>query len=347
MIMCGAELRPLLAVKAIVDMPFHSFDGISGANMLRVDSSWINPFIGVDSYTLRSNPFGPHPHAGMSAVSLTLPESEAGTINRDTMGDHSLISPGDLHWFQAGRGAMHEETPAAPGKTEQGLQIFVNLSRANKAAAPVGLRVAHQDMPVVNFEGGSLRVVAGEFDGQSSPIAQDPRWLTRVNMLDVTLQRGASVDIPVNSGDNAFFIIRSGAFEAVAGIDIAQSAIIFESRRVYSPPLAAFFSLSNVSEPCGISGINTPPLGAGIFIQVSSPACMLRGSPQAAKRCVACFSQARRSTNPSSLAALSWATARKTSWPTNVLSRAEKWVICKHPLKSFHQRLQGEFPWQK
>ncbi len=230
--MCGAELRPLLAVKAVTDMPYHGFDAHSGAHMLRVDSRWIDPFIGVDSYTLRSSPFGPHPHAGMSAVSLTLPESEAGTINRDSMGDHSLIEPGDLHWFQAGRGAMHEETPARVGKTEQGLQVFVNLSRAHKGADPVGLRVKHADMPTVNFEGGSVRVVAGEFEGHSSPITQDARWLTRVNMLDVTLQAGASVDTPVKSGDNAFFVIRSGnfkAFEPEALMDIAQAAIIFEA----------------------------------------------------------------------------------------------------------------------
>ena len=227
--MCGAELHPLMAIRAIVPMPYHGFDASSGAYMLRVNTSWIDPFIGVDSYTLRSNPFGPHPHAGMSAVSLTLPESEAGTINRDTMGDHSLISPGDLHWFQAGRGAMHEETPAVPGKTERGLQIFVNLSRANKAAEPVGLRVSHQDIPRLNFEGGSLRVVAGEFRGQCSPITKDARWLTRVQMLDISLQAGASIDIPVASGDNAFFVMCSGCFEHVAGTDIAQSAIIFDA----------------------------------------------------------------------------------------------------------------------
>ena len=258
--MCGSELRPLLAVKAVVQMPYHSFDGISGAHMLRVDSSWINPFIGVDSYTLRSNPFDPHPHAGMSAVSLTLPESEAGTINRDTMGDHSKIEPGDLHWFQAGRGAMHEETPAALGKTEQGLQVFVNLSRANKDSDPVGFRVKHADMPVAQFEGGSLRVVAGEFDGQRSPIAQDPRWLTHVNMLDITLEADASVDIPVKSGDNAFFVLRSGTTQHVAGVDIAQSAIIFESTSTPGESLARikagrqalrgiFFSGTPINEP--------------------------------------------------------------------------------------------------
>ncbi len=266
--MCGSELRPLLAVKAILPMPHHSFDGISGAHMLRVDPSWIDPFIGVDSYTLRSNPFGPHPHAGMSAVSLTLPESEGGTINRDSMGDHSLIRPGDLHWFQAGRGAMHEETPAHADKTEHGLQVFVNLSRAHKQADPVGLRVKHEDMPTVSFEGGSLRVVTGEFDGQRSTISQDPRWLTRVNMLDVTLQAGASVDIPVKAGDNAFFVIRTGYFSTpnanLAVIDYAQSAIIFEASDVVgiaagmhaariqagSEPLrGVFFSGTPIKEP--------------------------------------------------------------------------------------------------
>jgi redox-sensitive bicupin YhaK (pirin superfamily) len=266
--MCGAELHPLLAVKAVVDMPYHSFDGISGACMLRVDSRWIDPFIGVDSYTLRSNPFGPHPHAGMSAVSLTLPESEAGTINRDTMGDHSLIAPGDLHWFQAGRGAMHEETPAKAGKTEQGLQIFVNLSRAHKAAEPVGLRVKHQDMPTVNFEGGSLRVVAGQFGDQMSPIAQDPRWLTRVNMLDVSLQAGACVDIPVRSGDNAFFVIRSGSFEQIAGVDIAQSAIIFEASCQPGDCMARIKAGSQALRGVFFSGapINEPTFSGGPFM---------------------------------------------------------------------------------
>jgi len=266
--MCGAELRPLLSVKAIVEMPFHSFDGKSGAHMLRVDNRWIDPFIGVDSYTLSSNPFGPHPHAGMSAVSLTLPESEGGTMNRDTMGDHSRIEPGDLHWFQAGRGAMHEETPASPGRTEHGMQIFVNLSRTNKNADPVGLRVRHADMPTVNFEGGSLRVVAGEFDGQASPIAQDSRWLTRVNMLDVTLQAGAQIDIPVTSGDNAFFVVRSGTFETSAGTESTQSAIIFEAHPASGEGSARIRAGGQVLRGVFFSGtpINEPLFPGGPFM---------------------------------------------------------------------------------
>ena len=266
--MCGAEVFPLMPVKAVVEMPYHSFDAHSGAHMLRVDLSWIDPFIGVDSYTLRSNPFGPHPHAGMSAVSLTLPESEAGTINRDSMGDHSLIRPGDLHWFQAGRGAMHEETPAEPGKIEQGLQIFVNLSRVHKQSDPVGLRVANERMPVVQFEGGSLRVVAGEFDGQASPIKQDKRWLTHVNMLDLSLDAHAKLDIPVRAGDNAFFVVRSGAFRGLAGVDIAHSAIIFDGSGASYSQVARIAAGSQALRGVFFSGtpINEPAYAGGPFM---------------------------------------------------------------------------------
>jgi redox-sensitive bicupin YhaK (pirin superfamily) len=267
MMMCGAELRPLLAIKAVVPMPYHGFDAQSGAHMLRVESSWIDPFLGIDSYTMPQPFFGPHPHAGMSAVSLMLPEADGGFINRDSLGDHSTIRPGDLHWTQAGRGMMHEEIPAEPGKPARGMQVFVNMSRANKQADPVAFKVKHEDMPTVNFEGGSLRVVTGEFDGQSSPIAQDPRWLTRVNMLDVTLQAGVSVSIPVASGDNAFFVIRSGAFEAVANTDIEQSAIIFESSAQPGMHTARLTSGSQTLRGVFFSGtpIKEPKVSGGPF----------------------------------------------------------------------------------
>jgi redox-sensitive bicupin YhaK (pirin superfamily) len=263
--MCGAELHPLMAVKAVVPMPYHGFDAQSGAHMLRVETSWIDPFIGIDSYTMPQPFFGPHPHAGMSAVSLMLPEADGGFINRDSLGDHSVIRPGDLHWTQAGRGMMHEEVPAEPGKAARGMQIFVNMSRANKQADPVAFKVKHEDMPVVNVEGGSLRVVAGEFDGQASPIAQDPRWLTRVNMLDVSLQPGASVNIPVNAGDNAFFVIRSGnfkAFEPLAQADIAQSAIIFEAFEGSAQRVARITAGSQALRGVFFSGT---PIGEPVF----------------------------------------------------------------------------------
>lgn len=226
--MCGAELKPLLAVKAVVPMPWQAFNAHSGAHILRAPADWLDPFIGVDSYTVTGPTFGPHPHAGMSAVSLMLPESQGSFRNRDTMGDDSLIHPGDLHWFQAGRGAMHEEEPIQSGVPVHGLQVFVNLSRANKQSAPVSFKLRSAEMPIVAVEGGSVRVVAGRYGEHASALVQDPRWLTAVKMLDISLAPNASLDLPVARGDNAFFVVRSGTFSTPALADVENSAIVFE-----------------------------------------------------------------------------------------------------------------------
>jgi redox-sensitive bicupin YhaK (pirin superfamily) len=202
-----------------IGMPWHSFDGRSGAYMLRTDYASLDPFIGIDAYRMAYPFFGPHPHAGMSAVSLMLPEAEGGFINRDSLGDHSEIHPGDLHWTQAGRGMMHEEVPITNGKTALGMQIFVNMSRANKQAEPAAFKVRHADMPVVQLPEGSVRVIAGSFSAPnetvySSPITNDQRWLTQVHMFDLTIQANGSIDLPVAEGNNAFFVVSSGSVSA-------------------------------------------------------------------------------------------------------------------------------------
>ncbi len=217
------------SIRATVPMPYHAFDAHSGAHMLRTEAAWLDPFIGIDAFTMPQPFFGPHPHAGMSAVTVMLPEAEGGFINRDSLGDLSHITPGDLHWTQAGRGMMHEEVPSAPGQAARGLQVFVNLSAANKQAEPAAFHVSRDAMPKVSVDGSTVCVVAGEFAGQQSPIAHDARWLTRVNILDVTVPAGGALSIPVKPDDNAFFVIHSGAFSAPAQVITAQAAILFEA----------------------------------------------------------------------------------------------------------------------
>jgi redox-sensitive bicupin YhaK (pirin superfamily) len=254
--MCGSELHSIKGIKAILPTPYHPFDQHSGAFSLRADPADISPFIGADAFIMPQPFFGPHPHAGMSAVTVMLPEAEGGFINRDSLGDRSTIHPGDMHWTQAGRGMMHEEVPSEPGKAAHGMQVFVNLSQAHKQAEPVAFHVNHADMPVVQVEDGSVRVVAGSFDGQSSPITHDARWLTKVNMLDITLQPSASVNIPVKAGDNAFFILFSGSFSAPAQQNNARAAIIFEASGALAKVHAGeqtlrgvFFSGTPINEP--------------------------------------------------------------------------------------------------
>jgi redox-sensitive bicupin YhaK (pirin superfamily) len=231
--MCAAEVLTQRVVAHVMPMPWHSFGGESGAYMLRADAAQISPFIGIDAFTMAQPVFGPHPHAGMSAVTVLLPESPSSVINRDSLGDRSRIEPGDIHWTQAGRGMQHEEVPAVPGQATLGLQVFVNLAAAHKQADPVAFKVRAADMPHVRFHEGSLRVVAGRFadlDGTEhvSPLALDKRWLTPGQIWDLTLNPHAQVVLPVARGHNAFAVVHAGLAQVGERSVPAQHAVLFE-----------------------------------------------------------------------------------------------------------------------
>lgn len=213
--MCGSELLTRRALHSVVDMPHHAFDARTHARMFHPEHlGLIDPFIGVDLFHMPQNFFLPHPHGGMSAVTLLLDDSPGGVVNRDSLGDHSTIRPGDLHWTQAGRGIVHEETPSQPGQAAIGLQIFVNMARSHKQDPAAVFKVDRADMPVWQGEGAQVKVAAGSFAGLSSPIGADPRWATRVDLLAITLEPDSRLDLPVDNAANGFLIVTAGELQA-------------------------------------------------------------------------------------------------------------------------------------
>ncbi|HET7774188.1 MAG TPA: pirin-like C-terminal cupin domain-containing protein [Burkholderiaceae bacterium] len=221
------------SIKTFISMPWHAFDAASGAYMLHPrDLHLLDPFIGVDAFTMPQPYFPPHPHAGMSAVTLMFDDAEGGFINRDSLGDRSEIRPGDLHWTQAGSGMIHEEIPSEPGRAARGLQVFVNMARAHKQAPPAAFHIRREAMPTLQAEGMQGTVMAGELRWQGavlrSPITQDARWLTQGDMIDLRLVAGARVEFEVDAAKNAFFVLMQGEL-AIEGRTLpAPGALVFE-----------------------------------------------------------------------------------------------------------------------
>jgi redox-sensitive bicupin YhaK (pirin superfamily) len=164
------------------------------------DPAQLDPFMGVDHAWMSAPTFPPHPHAGFSAVTYLFLDSETGIANRDSNGNSTLIEPGGMHWTAAGRGVVHEENPAVTGRTTHLLQIFVNLPRNRQNAAPFALTLAPQDVPVVQRSGARIRVPVGSFEGTRSPLIPP----TEVTLLDITLELGAELAIPVPVGQSMF-----------------------------------------------------------------------------------------------------------------------------------------------
>lgn len=167
---------------------------------LRGVAALIDPFLGIDHAWMSAPTFPPHPHAGFSAVSYLFLDSETGIDNRDSLGTRNLIRPGGLHWATAGSGIVHEEVPAEAGKTVHSLQIFVNLAPERQYIAPFALTLEPQDVPVVQLPGAKVRVPVGRFRDARSPLTPP----TEVTMLDISLEEGAELAVPIDAGHCAF-----------------------------------------------------------------------------------------------------------------------------------------------
>lgn len=168
----------------------------------------LDPFLALTDFHMTQPTFAPHPHAGFSAVTYMFRDSAGSFRNRDSLGDESLIEPGALHWTQAGAGMMHEEIPIEPGLDCHGLQLFVNLRSDHKLAEPRAFHVSATDVPVVDAAPGArVHVVVGSLGDVASPLEG---LLTRVDLLDIDLAPGATVDLPVDPAHRVVALVVTG-----------------------------------------------------------------------------------------------------------------------------------------
>lgn len=173
----------------------------------------MDPLVMVDHFTMTEPTFGPHPHAGMSAVSVLFEDSRGGFRNRDSLGGDLDLGPGDLFWLKAGRGAVHDEHPR-DGARIHALQVFVNLPASAKWDAPDSLHVPAARMPNVVGRGTRVRVVLGESNGVRG--AASPAQ--PMTILDAHLDPGGRFVHEAPAGVGAWVLAVGGAVDvAVAG----------------------------------------------------------------------------------------------------------------------------------
>jgi redox-sensitive bicupin YhaK (pirin superfamily) len=91
------------------------------------------------------------------------------------------------------------------------LQLWVNLPANLKMTAPRYQALLAADIPTVNLpEGGSVRVIAGEFEGSKGPA----HTFTPINLLDVRLQAGQRLTLNLRDGYTAGLFVMKGAISA-------------------------------------------------------------------------------------------------------------------------------------
>ena len=168
----------------------------------------------------------PHPHIGLATVTYLL---EGEILHRDSLGSVQAIRPGAVNWMTAGSGIVHSERTAeqtrAAGGPLFGLQTWVALPREHEETAPAFFHHAAEDIPQAEAEGVTIRVVAGQSDGMTSPV----QTFTDMLYADVTLTDGARYRLTAEHIERAVYIIEGAlAVEGQEGGFAAGELVIFK-----------------------------------------------------------------------------------------------------------------------
>ena len=113
----------------------------------------------------------PHPHIGLATVTYLL---EGEILHRDSLGTVQSIRPGEVNWMTAGKGIVHSERTAPDqrpqGSSLSGLQCWVALPRNVEETEPSFVHLGAGELPVIEGEGATARIIAGRFFGQASKV---------------------------------------------------------------------------------------------------------------------------------------------------------------------------------
>jgi len=201
----------------------------AGVHLVRVlDNETVeafDPFLMLDSFDSRDPKdyiagFPTHPHRGIETITYLI---EGEMEHGDSLGNKGVIRGGESQWMTAGSGILHQEMPKASERM-LGLQLWLNLPRKDKMAAPHYRDITAKDIGERQAAFGKVRVVAGEYDGARG-IAPPHIQAT---VMDVSVDAGKTAVIPVKPGDNAFvFLILGGA--VIDGENVPEkTAVAFE-----------------------------------------------------------------------------------------------------------------------
>ena len=206
---------------------------------------------------------GEHPHRGFETVTIAY---QGEVAHRDSTGRGGLIGPGDVQWMTAASGILHEEFHS-PAYTRRGgpfemVQLWVNLPAKDKMSAPGYQPIVERDIPSVPLAGeaGTVRVIAGEYDGHAGPA----RTFSPVNVWDVRLRQGGRATLRVPSGHTAVVVVLRGT------VLVGDSEVVREAQVALLEREGGEVTLEANSDATllflGGEPLNEPIVGYGPFV---------------------------------------------------------------------------------
>ncbi|NUB43073.1 pirin family protein [Fertoebacter nigrum] len=163
----------------------------------------------------------PHPHIGLATVTYLM----KGRIHhRDSLGTDQWIEPGAVNWMLAGQGITHSERMDGPIRNAPhglfGLQTWVALPKDREDDGAAFTHVARADLPLLEGEGKSVRLVLGHAWGERMPM-ETP---SEIFYADAVLAAGAAIPLPDEHEDRGAYVLAGSV--TVAGETYAEGRML-------------------------------------------------------------------------------------------------------------------------
>ena len=187
----------------------------------------VGPFIFVDQFGPAILPPGaamdvrPHPHIGLATVTWLF----EGAINhRDSLGSFATIRPGQVNLMTAGRGIVHSER-GLPEEREReqplyGMQTWLALPDGREEIDPAFEAVA--DLPLIEDNGASARVIMGSLWGASAPTTQHSPTI----YAEIVLAPGGAIPIDAEADERAVMLVGGEADIDGAALALYELAVL-------------------------------------------------------------------------------------------------------------------------
>jgi len=188
----------------------------------------VSPFLlldhlgpGVLKPTNLSKGVSEHPHRGFETVTLIF----AGELeHRDSSGGGGIVSAGDVQWMTAASGVEHKEVFSEAFSKTGGyfemVQLWVNLPAKDKMNPPRYQSLRKANIPVIELtnSAGTVRVIAGDYQGQHGPA----KTHSPLQVLDIEIQAGHKVRLPAGAGETTLVYLRTGKAQFQAEDEIFE-----------------------------------------------------------------------------------------------------------------------------
>ncbi|TGK05941.1 pirin family protein [Leptospira selangorensis] len=151
----------------------------------------------------------PHPHIGLATVTYLY---DGVITHRDSIGKVEDIRPFEVNWMTAGSGIVHSERSKLDPEFNilEGIQTWVALPKEFEETSPEFFHHEREELPTVSGGGWELRLIAGSFMGEVSPV----KVYSPLFYADLEVEAGAEVELPVPAEQEAGIYVARGKADA-------------------------------------------------------------------------------------------------------------------------------------